>query len=308
MLNSETEPAPSRTPYQWQCCKYVLVSKRLSLLTSCDMKPCAVQLACVSLVSMWFAPTRVVCVGGNVVQWSWPRHKGRHSPLIVLCLGHNARINHNPDAKLKSILKAWRITARWPNPTGHAADYEGLCVPPSDQEFYGSMCVFYDVYDVSPARVLRSTVSSVMSTMAHTPVYWSLQWSSSQTFDKKIIICEYSKISIWRSSMNMCLVKRLWSSAVIRLFIWNAYKYISFITFHLVYISDTSKNISWVLCQFIIYVTEKLFVQCQLSYISMERNYISMSKDIISICFISLSSISDFHKMSFTRNNYLVVI
>ena len=74
--------------------------------TSCDMKPCAVQLACVSLVSMWFAPTRVVCVGGNVVQWSWPRHKGRHSPLIVLCLGHNARIDHNPDAKLKSILKA----------------------------------------------------------------------------------------------------------------------------------------------------------------------------------------------------------
>ena len=144
----------------------------------------------------------------------------------------------------------------------------------------------------------------MMSTMVHPPGYWALQcllwclrWLThpcielysgllSYTFKKKIIICEYSKISIWRSSMNMCLVKRLWSSAVIRLFMFIA-KTIYLCAVYFLYISDTSKNISWVVCQLIIYVTEKLF--CAVSIII----YISLSKDIISICFISLYSISE---------------
>ena len=50
------------------------------------------------------------------------------------------------------------------------------------------VCIYFDVYDGSPARVLSSTVSSLMPTMAHTPVYELYSGLLSQIFNMKIII------------------------------------------------------------------------------------------------------------------------
>ena len=78
-------------------------------------------------------------------------------PFIVLChVWHNARISRSPDAKLTSILKAWRIMACWLNPTSHAADLYGFVrtvfYPPWIYRVYRScMCLHVDV---PPARVI----------------------------------------------------------------------------------------------------------------------------------------------------------
>ena len=70
------------------------------------MKLMLCKISCVFIGFMWFAPTHVVCVGGSVVDGRPVTRASAPYHIIVLCLGHNARIDHNPDAKLKSILKA----------------------------------------------------------------------------------------------------------------------------------------------------------------------------------------------------------
>ena len=98
-------------------------------------------------------------------------------PIIVLCHEwHNARIDRSPDAKLMSILKAWRIKRRV-GLTQQATPliYMGLVEKPMDlQRSTVVVCVSLHV-DVPPARVMGSTKSSVMSPMSRPPGYWELQ-------------------------------------------------------------------------------------------------------------------------------------
>ena len=97
-------------------------------------------------------------------------------PIIVLCQEwHNARIDRSPDAKLMSILKAWRVRRR----VGLTQQATPLIYmrgkkPIDLQRSTVVVCVSLHV-DVPPNRVLGTTTSSVMSPMSRPPGYWDLQ-------------------------------------------------------------------------------------------------------------------------------------
>ena len=68
-----------------------------------------------------------VCVGGSVVVWSYVQSEGPPSPHRRVISGKSCQDYHSPEVqakvKIKSLVKS---AARWPHPTGHAVDYEGL--------------------------------------------------------------------------------------------------------------------------------------------------------------------------------------